>query len=134
MLLFAILLSVVLSVITMFTRNVVVAYVTCFYWGFTVICRYTIVFVWASELYPPSQGSNLTTGLRTMIGAPFFLMNAYFMFVSNSFTPILWATTVINVLIFIVAFNSPESPPWLLSIGREDEAIESFNVIAQLNS
>ena len=133
-LLFAILLSVVLSVITMLSQNAIIAYVTCFYWGFTVICRYTIVFVWASELYPPSQGSNLTMALRAMIGAPFFLMNAYFMFFSNSISPILYAITAVNIVILAIVFTYPESPPWLLSIGREDEAIESFRRIAQLNS
>lgn len=69
-----------------------------------------------------------------MIGAPFFLMNAYFMFLSNSISPILYAITAVNIIILAIVFTYPESPPWLLSIGREDEAIESFRRIAQLNS
>ena len=68
--------------VTIYTESVVVAYVACFYWGIAGICRYTVIFVWASELFPPGYGSNSITALRSMIGVSLFLMNFYFMFAS----------------------------------------------------
>ena len=61
-----------------------VAYTAVFFWGFTCISRYTILFVWASELFPPGHGTSAITALRAMIGTTLFLMNFYFMFVSRS--------------------------------------------------
>ena len=119
--------------VTMNTTSSVVAYVACFYWGFTVICRYTVLFVWASELCPPGFGSNSITALRVMVGTTLFSMNAYFMFASNSFEPIFKVAVIMTLVIFIVFFIYPESPRWLLSVGLEEEAIASFCTIAQLN-
>ena len=131
---FAIVLTIILLVITTHTTNAIVAYIACFYWGVAGICRYTVIFVWASELFPPGHGSNSITALRAMIGLTLFLMNFYFMFASSSFVPIFQVTVLVSIVIFIIVFIYPESPQWLISTGREDEAIESFRRIAQLNN
>ena len=130
---FAVFLSIPLILITIHTTDAVVAYVATFFWGFTVICRYTILFVWASEMFPPGHGSNSITALRATIGTTLFSMNFYFMFSSNSFEPIFQIAAIVSVIVFIVVFILPESPKWLLSTGQEEDAIKSFQAIAKLN-
>ena len=80
--------SMLLIYISMHVTTASVAYATIFFWGFTCICRYTILFVWASELFPPGHGSHSITALRAMISVTFFGMNLYFMFVSQSYVPV----------------------------------------------
>lgn len=102
------------------------AYVAVFFWGFTCICRYTILFVWASELFPPGHGSHSITALRAIIGTTLFSMNFYFMFVSQSYVPAFKAALFLSIIVLFVVFVFPESPKWQLSVGREKEAIQSL--------
>ena len=87
------LLSLVMSIpalaFTINLENVAIAYTVVFFWGFTSISRYTILFVWASELFPSGHGMYAITGLRAMIGITLFSMNFYFMFLSQSIDPAL---------------------------------------------
>ena len=103
-----------------------VAYTAVFFWGFTCISRYTILFVWASELFPPGHGTFAITALRAMIGTSLFLMNFYFMFISRSIHPALAGAYLVSAIVCLQMFWMPESPKWLLSVGGEQEAIKSF--------
>ena len=126
-------LSLPLLIITCHTTSAAIAYAACFYYGFTVICRYTVLFVWASELFPPGYGSDPITLLRATIGTIFISINFYFMFVSKSFEPIFQAAAVLILIVYMLVAIIPESPEWLLSQGDNKETIKAFKTIAKLN-
>ena len=96
-----------------------IAYTVVFFWGFTSISRYTILFVWASELFPPGHGMYAITGLRAMIGITLFSMNFYFMFISRSIDPALQMTYLASIVVLLLVYQMPESPKWLLSVDQE---------------
>ena len=79
MLLLTIALTIPVLAASINVTSAAVAYIAVFFWGFTCISRYTILFVWASELFPPGHGTFAITALRAMIGTSLFLMNFYFM-------------------------------------------------------
>ena len=108
----AIALTMPLIYIAMHVTTASVAYATTFFWGFTCICRYTILFVWASELFPPGHGSHSITALRATISVTFFCMNLYFMFLSQSYIPVFQLAFVLSILVLFAAFVMPESPKW----------------------
>ena len=114
---FAILLSIFLQVLTFYITSEVFAYIICFYWGLTVIIKYTVLFVWTAELFPTDWSSFVSTSLTASIGVAYFMINAYWMHLSKSFEPIFLASILINVGVFVAVHIIPESPIWLLSTG-----------------
>ena len=47
--------------------------------------------------------------------------------------PLYWIAFVLNTIGFIGAFWVPESPEWLVALGREEEAKKSINQVAKFN-
>ena len=92
-------------------------FVICFYWGFTVIIRYTVLFVWTAELFPEKHSTHISTSLTATIGVSYFLINGYWMFLSKSFVPLFTASAIVHAAVFLAVLAIPESPTWLLSSG-----------------
>jgi hypothetical protein len=59
---------------------------------------------------------------------------AYFAFVSKYWFDFYFVTTVWGTIAYIICLvGIPESPTWLLSKGRDADAIKAFNFIARFN-
>ena len=54
-------------------------------------------------------------------------------YISKDITIIIWIGLVLNILACIMSFFTVESPIWLLSVGRKEEAIKNLNFIAKMN-
>jgi len=57
----------------------------------------------------------------------------YYRFISKNSYPIFWFGFALNILTFMLAFFIPESPAWLVSMKRYDEARKSLHKIAKWN-
>jgi len=54
-------------------------------------------------------------------------------YISNDAFTIIWIGFSLNIVAFIMSFWIVESPVWLVSVGRNDEAIKNLKYIAKLN-
>ena len=54
-------------------------------------------------------------------------------YISNDVTTIIWIGLVLNIVACIMSFWIVESPIWLVSVGRNEEAIKNLNFIAKMN-
>lgn len=54
-------------------------------------------------------------------------------YISNDASILVWVGFSLNILSFILSFFVVESPIWLVSVGREQDAIKSLQYISKLN-
>lgn len=64
-----------------------------------------------------------------------FFIGFYFKYISKDWFPLVFGTSFISTIGFIIlVLIAPESPKWLLLNNRTEEAIHSFNVIGKFNN
>ena len=54
-------------------------------------------------------------------------------FISNNSRTLIWVGFALNIAAFIMTFWIVESPAWLVSVGRKEEAIKNLKYIAKMN-
>ena len=57
----------------------------------------------------------------------------YLRYISNNVNSLIWVGFVLNVTAFIMTFWIQESPAWLVSVGKNAEAIRKLAFIAKMN-
>ena len=104
----------------------------CFWLGILMIGRISGAFILLMEL---SQSKHRAfTGTVLMIGDALAVIyvDVWYRLVPYT-TPLVWFCLVLNILSFITAFWIPESPSWLLTQGRSEEASQAIDLIAKFN-
>ena len=69
-----------------------------------------------------------TTDVVATLYVTFFLR-----YISNDAATLIWIGFALNIGSVIAGYFCVESPQWLVSIGRKDEAIKRLKYIAKLN-
>ena len=96
--------------------------------------KMSLPYIYMAELVPPSYTASTSVSMTSFDSSPMFVYSLYLLFISRNWMPIILATTILAAISLIfAAICMPESPSWLLSQGRVEEAIDSFNVIAKFN-
>ena len=57
----------------------------------------------------------------------------YLRYISNNAQSLIWVGFALNIIAFIMTFWIVESPSWLVSVGRKEEAIKNLKFIAKMN-
>lgn len=115
------------------TSNIGVIYAMYFYLGMGTIGRYSVAFVLLTESVPKKHqmiaGSVLAMGDNVAT-----LYDTFFLrYIGNDFKTIIWIGFAFNIIGCLLSFFIVESPQWLVSVGRKDEALKGIKYIAKLN-
>ncbi len=115
------------------TSHVGVVYVACFYLGMGLIGRFACGFVMVTETLPKKHQA--FAGTAMMIGdvVATLYISFFLRYISSEASIILWIGFALNILGCIMAYWLVESPAWLVSVNRKEEAIEKLNYIAKFN-
>ena len=105
----------------------------CFYLGMGLIGRFTCGFVLLTESL--AKKDQALGGTASMIGdvVATLYITFFLRYISNDAFTIIWIGFSLNIVAFIMSFWIVESPVWLVSVGRNDEAIKNLKYIAKLN-
>ena len=116
-----------------FTDNIGVVYFACFYLGMGLIGRFTCGFVLLTESLPKKH--QMMGGTISMIGdvVATLYVTFYLRYISNNVNSLIWVGFSLNIAAFIMTFWIVESPAWLVSVGRNAEAIRKLQFIAKFN-
>lgn len=78
--------------------------------------KQTVVYVWASELAPAANSTNVTVSLSCFDSGSLAFICTYFLFISRDWFPLMLFMTMLSTLSFLVCvFLLPESPSWLFT-------------------
>ena len=105
------------------TDHLAMVYVATFYLGMGLIGRFACGFVLLTESLPKKH--------QSMIGAVFaigdivatYYIIFFLRYISNNANILIWVGFAINIVACVLSFFLYESPAWLLSMGRKEEAI-----------
>lgn len=95
-----------------------------------ITCMWEICYCWALEFVGPSQRTALTTML-SVIYCIATMSLALIAYLCKTWVEIGLCTTAPFVLLYSYGYILPESPRWLLSQGRVDEALEVIKNMAR---
>lgn len=117
-----------------YTTQIGVVYFLVFFLGFCLIGRFTCGFVLFVELLPEKYKA--VSGSAILIGYSISLLEAtiYYAWISKNSIPTIWLGFALNTVTFVANFIVPESPVWLVSQGRFDDARASLKRIAKWNN
>ena len=105
----------------------------CFWAGLLSLLQFTNLFVLNNELYKEQH-----VGLASSVffsGDSFmgFYLVGYLRFIDKDISLVQQLIPYLTALSLILFHFLPESPKWLCSVGRFDEARESLRTIAKMN-
>ena len=94
----------------------------------------SLPYVYISELVPPENTSTTASLMTSYDSSTLVFLNIFFLLISRDWFPITLIMTIISMFaLFVAIFLIPESPSWLLSQGRVEDAINAFNKMASIN-
>jgi len=115
------------------TDHLGVVLVMCFFLGFGLIGRFACGFLLFTESVPEKNSATFGTMFMVFDVLATLYVTFFLRYISNSSTDLIWIGFVLNVIACIVGWWVQESPVWLVSIDRKDEAIKRLNFIAKMN-
>ena len=109
-------------------------YVWIFLFGLTLAPRSLLSYVLAAEL-TPKQTQSVYTSMAMFIDSLCMMgLGAYFWKVSRNMDGLMWALTVVQVVVCVaIAWGVPESPKYLFEKGKKKEFNETIRWIAKVN-
>ena len=88
-----------------------------------------------TELVKSDHATAVNSSLTSFDSATIGMACFYFLFVSRDMRGLLLFMSVMAAVSFVLCILVlPESPAWLIAVGRKKEAIKSLNIIAWFNS
>mmetsp|Transcript_33699 Transcript_33699/g.41553 ORF Transcript_33699/g.41553 Transcript_33699/m.41553 type:complete len:122 (-) Transcript_33699:812-1177(-) len=105
----------------------------CFFLGFGLIGRFACGFLLFCESVPEKLQSTLGTLFMTADVVATLYVTFFLRFVSSTASDLIWVGFALNIVACILGFFCVESPSWLVSIGRKDEAIKRLSYMAKMN-
>jgi len=105
----------------------------CFYLGMSLIGRYTCGFVLITECLPKkNQAMGGTISMAMDVIATWYI-TFFLRYISNNANTLIWIGFSLNIIAVIMGYWVVESPAWLVSVGRKEEAIKNLKFIAKIN-
>ena len=121
-----------LFIAALYTKQLGVLYVCCFFLGVGLIGRFTTGFVLLTEVLVKRHQALVGTLLMVGDSAATLYITLYLRFFHYANTMV-WLGLIMNIVSFIGCFWIYESPSWLVSIGRTHRAKEILKKIAEMN-
>jgi len=115
------------------TSHIGVVLVMCFFLGFGLIGRFACGYLLFLESIPEKQKTTLGTVFMTSDVIATLYITFFLRFISNSSADLLWIGLALNIIAVILGWWVQESPSWLVSIGRKDEALKRIEFMAKFN-
>ena len=115
------------------SSSIGVVYISCFYLGMGLIGRFACGFVMLTESLPKRHQA--FGGTAAMIGdvvATLYIC-LFLRYISNNANTLIWVGFAINVITVIFGLFLVESPGWLVSVGRTEDAAIALQKIAKIN-
>ena len=110
-----------------------VLYVMAFFMGMALLGRFTCGFVFVVESMPADKQSIMGTAASFGDSIITLYIVLFLRYVSNEVSILLWIGLGLNVLALVLSFWLVESPAWLASVDRKDEALKALGYMARFN-
>lgn len=117
----------------LFTTSHYYAYAFCFIIGFGVTGKQYVGWAYLLEMQPSNKSVMVGTLEFIFEGLLFIFVTFYFGWISKTWYYMQIPTVTFGVIGIIFLILQPESPKYLVSIKKYDEARRSFNKIAKVN-
>lgn len=116
-----------------YSTHIGVVYISCFYLGMGLIGRFACGFVMLTESLPKRHQA--LGGTAAMIGDVVATLYICFFlrYISNDAFHIIWIGFALNIVASIFGLFLVESPGWLVSAGRIEDATACLQKIAKIN-
>lgn len=117
----------------LFGQSHLIKYI-CFFLLAFVNVKNGCAYAWCFELAGSSNKQFVTTVINVFDRSTLLILGFFLLFVTRWWIVIAgfyWTLGVVSW--FLIRFQIPESPMWLLMQNREDEAINNLNYIAKVN-
>ena len=95
--------------------------------------RINIGYIYLMEVLPKKAQTPVTSGWNVQEAAIYVAATIYFWKISKHWQYFLLIGWIFNVISVVLLFFMPESPRWLIQVGKLDEARKAFAFIAKLN-
>ena len=118
---------------TLFSRNLVLTIVIMFFFGGVSVGRASIGFLYLMEFIPLKQQTVVGTFLQVFNSATTITACFYFVYISKYWLWFQMVGCAINLIVVICLFYVPESPKYLISKNRFDDARKALAAIAKIN-
>lgn len=115
------------------STHIGVGYVACFYIGLGIIGRFACGFILLTETTPKKLQAIVGTIYMTADVLATLYITIFLRYISNNGMTLVWIALALNIIVVIGIYWLVESPSWLVSQGRADEAIEALQYIARVN-
>ena len=117
-----------------FCKNLILMIFIWIAFGALSTIRIQIAYVYMMELLPKHMQTPVTSGWNVQEAMVYVIATIYFWKISKLWYPFVAIGYVWNIISIILMYWVPESPRWLVSAGKLDEAREAFEVVAKWNS
>ena len=117
----------------MLTKNVYVMIFISFSFGLTSPSRLVIGWVYFLELIPKKQRT-LVACIYTIIDSLVYMsITIYFWVISKHWFYIILVGYVLSIITAVLMWFLPESPVFLITLGRNEEVAKVFGYISRIN-
>jgi len=115
------------------TRNLIVMLFIMFSFGGLSAVRVGVGYVYLMEMLPRSKQTSVTSGWNTQEALIYVFATIYFWKISRHWFWFVLIGFVWQILSCVLLFWMPESPRYLITVGKLEEARKAFSVIARFN-
>ena len=123
----------ILYTILMFSQHYYLMLAGCFAFGLNASVIWVVGYVFCFELMPNDSKSTVGSLISMIDGTTYLLLVIYFWKISKQWFWIILIGYIYNVLGAVLCWWLPESPAFLFSLNRYEEAAEVFAKIALVN-
>ena len=116
-----------------FAQSWTLMIVLSFIFGLITPLRLQVGYNYLIEFWPKRSQINAGMIYLVLDASVFMITTLYFWKISIYWKPYFIVLICINIFAFVGSLILPESPRILVSLGKNDEAFESLNVIARVN-
>ena len=130
---FLCLLNLPIFYLALIADNFALVQFTCFWIGFLSLVRYANMYLLLVELMDEKYSGYATAIFMTGDSAMGLYLVIYLRFVSKDVYSILSLSVTLSIASFLLYYLIPESPKWLVSVGKYNEARKALKHIAWMN-
>ena len=105
----------------------------CFWAGLLMLLRFTNLYILMNEFMAQKHQGYATSIFMCGDSAMTFYLIGYLRFIDKDLVALQQLCVYLTILSIVLFSFIPESPKWLISVGRYDEARQSLRKIAKIN-